>query len=695
MNLLTFIAVERYAFIMQSTSLRSLVRGLKRSIIIPAFAGMATLCLSMVVMAEDDNKKAEAVAANMHYATEILPLIEKYCMDCHDSVVTKGDLDLERFDSRQKVITSMALWTRMARRINENSMPPKDEIRPNAEEKKKILDWIKVAEGDNGHCNQLASQESANWYPGYVMSRRLNRQEYENTLSDLLGLELYVADNFPEDGSGGEGFNTHGNSLFLSAIQMEKYLSTADDAIETALLNYFTGEKVVSSIFKRKEYTSERKIFERLIPVKPSRDYEARDAASDVVNAFAQRAWRRPLEENELDRVLALFDKSYERGDGYKKSVKLAFKAVLISPNFIFLAEPEPDAIGDYPLGGYPLASRLSYFLWASMPDDELFELAEAGTLNDPVVLKGQIKRMLKDPRAQALGKTFASQWLGITQLGEARIPDAERFTEFNEGLLLAMKAEVAMFFNRIIQEDRSLLDLLDSDYTYVNESLADIYGIEGIAGEEMRLVQLPEDSMRGGLLGMSAILTNTSHSLRTSPVLRGKWVLDELLGERVAPPPPDVPAFDEEKIDTGEMSMRTQLELHRKNPECASCHDRMDPIGFGLENFDAIGRWRNEHKGNPVDAKGTLTNGKQFEGPAELKTVLLDRKDGVAKNLTRKMLGYALGRNLTRQDNCVIQDSMEALKANEYRPSGLIEEIVLSYPFRHRYSNGKLEETD
>lgn len=680
---------------MESVSLHSL-RGLQNPLYWVRLCVCMFVLMPLVAVAEDDEEKqAKLAAANKVYTDEILPLVEKYCMDCHDSLVSKGDLDLERFDSRQKVISSMALWTRMARRVNENSMPPKDEIRPSAEEKKKILDWIKEAEADTGHCNQLASQESANWYPGYVMSRRLTRQEYENTLSDLLGLELHVADNFPEDGSGGEGFNTHGNSLFLSAIQMEKYLRTADDAIETALPNYFTGEKVVSSIFKRKEFVSEREILERLIPVKPSRDREARVAATDVVNAFAQRAWRRPVEKNELDRVLELFDKSYARGDGYKSAVKLAFKAVLISPNFIFLAEPEPEAIGDYPLGGYPLASRLSYFLWASMPDDELLALAEAGTLNDPEVLRGQIKRMLKDPRAQALGETFASQWLGITQLGEARIPDAERFPEFDEALLYAMKAEVAMLFNRIIQEDRSLLELLDSDYTYVNESLATIYGIEGIVGEEMQLVQLPEDSMRGGLLGMSAILTNTSHSLRTSPVLRGKWVLDELLGERVPPPPPNVPAFDEEKIDTGEMTLREQLDLHRKNPECASCHDRMDPIGFGLENFDAIGRWRSEHKGNPVDAKGVLTNGKQFDGPAELKQVLMERKDGVAKNLTRKMLGYALGRNLTRQDNCVINDSMDALKANEYRPSGLIEEIVLSYPFRHRYSNGKLEETD
>ena len=659
------------------------------------FCVYVLVLMPLVASADDEKAKAERAAANMVYTNEILPLIEKYCMDCHDSVVAKGDLDLERFDSRPKVITSMALWTRMARRVNENSMPPKDEIRPTEEEKKKILDWIKEAEADNGHCNQLASQESANWYPGYVMSRRLTRQEYENTLSDLLGLDLQVADNFPEDGSGGEGFNTHGNSLFLSAIQMEKYLRTADDAIETALPDYYTGERVVSSIFKRKELESEREILERLIPVKPSRSVEAEDAASSVLLDFAQRAWRRPVEAEELGRIIDLFNIAYTRGDGYKSSLKLAFKAMLISPNFIFLAEPEPEAIGDYPLGGYPLASRLSYFLWASMPDDELLELAESGTLNDPEILKVQIKRMLKDPKAQALGETFASQWLGITQLGEARIPDAERFPEFNEALLLAMKSEVAMLFNRIVQEDRSLLELLDADYTYLNEDLADIYGIEGIEGDAMQLVQLPEDSMRGGLLGMSAILTNTSHANRTSPVLRGKWVLDELLGERVPPPPPNVPAFDEEKMDSGELPMRAQLELHRKNPECASCHDRMDPIGFGLENFDAIGRWRDEEHGNTVDAKGVLTNGAAFVGPAELKTVLLERKDGVAQNLTKKMLGYALGRNLTRQDNCVITDSMAALKENEYRPYVLIEEIILSYPFRHRYSNGKQEESE
>jgi len=365
---------------------------------------------------------------------------------------------------------------------------------------------------------------------------------------------------------------------------------------------------------------------------------------------------------------------------------------VLVSPHFLFLAEPQPAKQGDYQLGDFELASRLSYFLWASMPDEELFALARKSALANEEEIERQVRRMLLDPKAQALGEFFVSQWLGITPLGETIKPDPNRFPEFDEALAASMRLEPALYFTRIVQEDRSLLDLLASDYSFVDERLAAIYGIEGITGDEMRLVQF-EDDARGGVLGMAAILTTTSHPLRTSPVLRGKFVLEQLLGDRVPPPPPDAGTLPEDDQHTDGLSLREALELHRQKPECAACHERMDPLGFGLENFDPIGRWRVEQAGLPIDTAGELPTGESFSGPAELKELLLERKDAFTRNFTRKMLGYALGRSLTRYDDCVIDDALAAMEEIGGRPSALFVEIALSYPFRHRYSGGASQE--
>jgi hypothetical protein len=339
-----------------------------------------------------------------------------------------------------------------------------------------------------------------------------------------------------------------------------------------------------------------------------------------------------------------------------------------------------------YRLGDFPLASRLSYFLWSSMPDQELFSLARAGALQEEEMLRAQVARMLRDPKAGALGRQFACQWLGIYQLGETAKLDQQRFPEFTPQLSAAMQQEAAQFFQGLFAENRSLLELIAADYTYVNEALARIYGIEGVHGSELRRVQLA-DNRRGGVLGMSAVLAATSQPLRTSPVLRGKWVLEQLLGDEVPPPPPGAGVLPADEKHIEGQTLRQQLEAHRQNPDCASCHSRMDPIGFGLENFDPIGRWRETSQGAPVDARGELPSGEAFNGPAELKQILLARKDDFTRNLARKMLGYALGRALTSYDYCVVDKAVETLRENGYAAQSLVETIVLSYPFLHRYS--------
>jgi hypothetical protein len=366
-------------------------------------------------------------------------------------------------------------------------------------------------------------------------------------------------------------------------------------------------------------------------------------------------------------------------------ALKLPLKAVLISPHFLFLVEPEPDKDGVYELPDYPLASRLSYFLWASMPDDELLLMAAEGKLRDGGILREQVRRMLRDPRSRGLAENFTPQWLGLGALGETVRPDPQRFPEFDDALADAMRQEPICFFDDLIREGRSLLELLDADYTFANERLARHYGIEGVRGTAMRRVPLA-DKNRGGVLGMAGMLTVTSFPLRTSPVLRGKWVLEDLLGSRVPPPPPNAGELPKDDRNAKGLSFRKQLELHRSRSECASCHQRMDPLGFGLENFDPIGRFRTEQAGQPIDAVGELPSGEKFNGPRELRAVLLKQKTEFLRNLARKMLGYALGRQLYRFDQCVIDDSLKALEADGYKAPILLERIALSYPFRHRY---------
>ncbi len=624
------------------------------------------------------------------YENSIRPLVAQYCVECHDELLTKGDLNLDRFTTQAQALDSIALWQRAAKRVENKEMPPrKKKKQPTDEERALIVKWVGSLNLDEADCNQIANEESTAWYRGDVMSRRLNRMEYENTLRDLLGIEVEVADMFPADGAGGEGFDNDGSALFLSAIQMEKYLAAADLAIETALPARASTTLDAEQFALRSnadEVVEARYAAFRLEA--PARGEDARAAAQSALYDFTRRAWRRTPDEEAMARILGVYDEAIARGSRYESAVKLAMKGVLVSPHFLFLAEPQPPERGNYMLGGFELASRLSYFLWSSMPDEELLSLAEADGLKDPNVIQAQVKRMLRDPKADAMGKFFGGQWLGITQLAETTRPDPERFPEFGPGLKDSMKAEAYAFFNGIVREDRSLLDLIDSDYQYVNKELAGLYGIEGVEGDSLQRVQVANAS-RGGVLGMAAVLTATSHSLRTSPVLRGKWVMEQILGAHVPPPPPNVPALPEDDHNTEGLTFRQQLEVHREKEECAGCHKTMDQLGFGLENYDPIGRWRETQAEQPIDASGVLPSGETFNGAAELKATLMKQKDEFAKNLTRKMLGYALGRGLNRYDNCVVEDCMEALRANEYQPSALISEIVLSYPFRHRYSNG------
>ena len=609
------------------------------------------------------------------FRDKIRPILQRHCYDCHGPEKQKGDLNLAEFSEYEKVIEAPEVWALALERVQAYEMPPKEARELSFDRHRDLVRWLRnLPKPKKPDCDQIASDRNANFYSGYVMSRRLNRAEYRNTIRDLIGVELAVEDLLPADGGGGEGFDTTGSALFTSTIHIEKYLAAADRVLTTAL-----PEKT----WKLPPET--KKARDRILVAKPSLFGDRRKAARDVVSAFASRAWRRPVTSEEVERLLTMFDRAHQRGDGFVPSVRLALKGVLISPNFLFLAEPEPEKPGVHRLGAFPLATRLSYFLWSSMPDNELLALAGNGRLLDTNVYRQQIQRMLADPKAAALGERFALQWLDLEELGREKRPDPTKFPEFDPSLNAAMRDEVITYFNHIIRKDRPMLEIIDSDYTFVNARLAQIYGIDGVPGPEMKLVKVSNNA-RGGVMGMAAVHTSTSYPLRTSPVLRGRWILESLLGERVPMPPPDVPALEENPEKAGNLSLREQLEAHRTKSECASCHDRMDPLGFGLEHFDVLGRWRDQDRDQPIDAKGKLPSGETYDGSAGLKKVLMQRKDRVMRHLVRKMTGYAYGRELNRFDDCVIDRTMEALQNSDYRSSVLIEQIATSFPFQHRF---------
>jgi mono/diheme cytochrome c family protein len=623
-----------------------------------------------------------AVPSGPDYVQDVRPLLKTYCFECHNSTKRKAGLDLEQIDTASTAIDLPELWDQVGERVRAKEMPPAKGKQPTEDERTRVLAWVKHVADSQVDYDKLPKEQLQQILAGLPTSRRLNRVEYNNTLRDLFGVDLRAGDLLPSEGGGGEGFDNAGATLFTTPVLMEKYLEAAELVLGTLFpadnnkVNLVTPDEVARLDVARRA----------ILIAAPGPDTKPRDAARKVLEAFVPRAFRRPVAAKEIDRYLGIFDKAYQRGDAYDQSIKLALKGVLISPSFLFLIESPAEKKGIYRLDHFEVASHLSYFLWATMPDEKLIELAAQGKLHDEEVLRGQVRRMMRDPRARGLSDGFAAQWLGTRSLGKTVRPDARTFPEFDEELAAAMREETILFFDAIVREDRSVLEVIDADYTFVNERLAAHYKIEGVKGPQMRRVKVA-DPARGGVLGHAGILTATSFPHRTSPVLRGRWVLEELLGAEMPPPPPDVPVLnDGRRGKAATETIRQQLEKHRGKAECASCHARMDPLGFGLENFDALGRWRTEQGDQPVDSSGVLPTGEKFSGPVELKEILLEkRRTEFLRNLSRKALGYALAREIRRADMGVVRDCVQALEKGEFRASRLLETIALSYPFAHR----------
>jgi hypothetical protein len=415
--------------------------------------------------------------------------------------------------------------------------------------------------------------------------------------------------------------------------------------------------------------------------------HDQTDIFAKLIRPLASRAFRRRVTEGEIEGLTLVFFGARDRGETVERATQMALAAMLVSPSFLFRIETSPPPGASRNLNDFEIASRLSYFLWSSMPDNDLFRAAVRGELRSPEQVVAQARRMLRDPKAVALARNFGGQWLGLRGLDEID-PDPQRFPTFDAALRGAMRQETEFFFEHVVREDRSILEFLDADYTFVNERLARHYEISGITGEAFQKVSL-DPRQRGGLLGHASILTVTSNPTRTSPVKRGKWILENLFAAPPPEPPANVPELADGKSGQLTGTLRQRMEQHRADPACATCHKLMDPIGFGLENYDAIGAWRTRDGDAAVDASGELPDGRGFQGPGELRSLLAQRKDDFRRCFIEKMLTYGLGRGLEYYDACAVERIAAASAAADDRISVVIAEIVSSPAFRQIESEG------
>ena len=596
------------------------------------------------------------------YGDDIAPVLGKYCVNCHGGAKPRGGFRLE-FQDEGEVLRSVAedreFWGRLAENVRSGEMPPAKHPRPTHGEAARLLDWV--------DRDLLGLDCSGPPDPGRATIRRLNRAEYANTVRDLLFIDGFkAADDFPVDDAG-YGFDNIGDVLTLSPALLERYLAAAEQAVALA--------------FKDRE--ARLKLLEPARPIKET-FYNKQVRARAVIEGFLPRAYRRPTSEAEVERLMRFVRMSLAQdGESGDRAAFLAMRAALVSPQFLFHVEldREPARPGEaMPVNEFELAGRLSYFLWSSMPDDELTRLAREKTLRDS--LEGQVRRMLKDPKAVALTENFAGQWLEVRGLKDVS-PDPARYPAFDDRLRRAMAGETAHFFEAVVREDRGIIDFIDADYTYLNETLARHYGIPGVSGDEFRRVTL-DPERRGGLLTHASILTLTSTPTRTSPVKRGVWILENFLNAPPAPPPADVPPLEADgKPLTG--SLRRVMEQHRADASCAVCHDRIDPLGLALENYDAVGAWRDRDNGHEIDPSGSLPDGRSFRGPGGLRAVLKAGAGDFRRCLAEKLLTYALGRGLDYRDRCVLDEICAATALDDDRFSGLVLAVVRSVPFQYR----------
>jgi mono/diheme cytochrome c family protein len=737
------------------------------------------------------NTPSASAPSNDSFETAVKPMIQQNCIVCHNAKALTGGLNLQRFlnESAPEALKDREVWEKVDEKLKAGEMPPPGMPRPAADRVTAATQWIE---------QQYAFEDrNAKLDPGRVTVRRLNRFEYTNTVRDLLGVNLRVAEDFPPDPYA-YGFDNVGDALSLSPVLTEMYLKAAE-RVAKAAIPVGEGDKALSVRYASENigqqlqlhvetihdfpvdgqynlrfqwekgepagtvltghiYIDDKEVLKQSIVVtatldrtmvapsvpisqgphrfevamevapdakqpKPAKDvlpypsllevagpfhplpYEQtasfkriffngpvpsgfpNDYAREILTRVAHRAYRRPPTKAEVDHLMNLAKLVHHQGGSFYESMQVALEGVLMSPNFLFRIEQDPPGDTTHRISDPELASRLSYFLWSSMPDDELLALAENNTLHQPEVLHAQMKRMLADPRARSIASNFGGQWLETRNL-QFQKPDPKMFPGYDLELRDDMETETEMFIESVIQEDRSILDFLNGKYTFLNQRLAEFYGIPGVQGREFRRVDL-NGTERSGIITQASVLTASSYPTRTSPTIRGKWVLTNILNTPPPAPPANVPALADTATGGKVVSVRERLEMHRSNPVCASCHSRMDPLGFALENYDAVGRWRTSEDGLPVDASGRLPDGKAFSGGDGLKALLMANSSKFVDCLTEKLLTYALGRGVEPYDRPAVLKIENRVENNGYRFTELVGGIVDSAPFqmRHRQS--------
>jgi len=728
------------------------------------------------------------------FEKNVQPVLVQVCNNCHNPQLNSGNLNITPYFQSSSLSANRDGWAKILAKLKAGEMPPPGIPGPSPEA---MATLIGVVESGLAKADQSLKPD-----PGRTIAHRLNRNEYANTIRDLLGVDFRSTDEFPADDSG-YGFDNIGDVLTVSPTLMQKYLSAAEQIASRAVggdplpkpgfvnrhdrirkvgdstielkdaVDYdaeyivkvnitghrgptdkpvklrisvdgktikevdvpvqisavnrqggatqrgveegrmfltanehtfraeFLNDEFVKPLNAQARTNANSNIFPETIEIGgpyPSAETHTTDkkvlmcepatgaaCVDRILTTFAHRAYRRPVTKPEVAELSAIYEKAKKAGYTPKQSLQFAIADALVMPQFLFRMEHDPAPGVTARISDIELASRLSYFLWSSTPDDELLRLAEASKLHAAEVLDAQVKRLIADPRSSALADNFAGQWLQTRSL-DAMKPDAKKFPEWGPELKEAMRTETSMFFQAVMQENRPIADFIDGRYTFLNEQLAKFYGIEGVTGPEFRRVELTEANaaQRSGVFTQASVLTVSSYPTRTSVVLRGKYLLETVLNAPPPPPPPDVPRLNEDTVGVAK-SLRQQMEQHRADALCASCHSKMDVLGFGLENYDAIGRWRTTDGKFPIDSTGNFPNGKSFKGPAEMKALLHDNMPEFIRCLAEKMLTYGLGRGVESYDRPVVDDLVRQTAAGDDKFQPLILGIVHSLPFQQR----------
>ena len=626
-----------------------------------------------------------------HYWDVVKPIFDNNCNKaCHNADDKKGGLNLNQFDFILSIQRRGEVFLRVIEHVESGTMPPEGKTPLTKMEKDTLLFYVKKYIKD-----ALEKPD-----PGLITSRRLSNREYEYAIKDLTGVTIKTDSLLPRDPGGGEGFDNFSGTLYITPLLVERYFEVAESVISQMHGDAALWRNHVPSnsfnLFQKIKHWWYAWVFEKDLA------YEATiKKAQQAINSFTTLAYRRYLSPSERDKLLDFFIEVYQNvpveSDKYDEAIQEVFKAVLVSHHFLIRQEADPPLTEPYQVSSFELATRLSSFLWCSIPDTELLEAAYREDLRNPELLRKQVKRMLADAKSRRMAESFVTQWLEIDNLVKPEFEkDAALFPEFNMNIRAAMYQETVEYFNYTLSESRNFLELLNGSYTFLNQTLASYYGIEGIKGKEMRRVELQQPE-RGGILGMGSVLTTTSLPNRTSPVLRGKWVMEKVLSSPPKPPPPNVPELEATKAIHDELTLREALVIHREDPACFGCHQDMDDLGFALENYDAVGRWRVNYlnSSQPIDVTGNLKSGEAFEGAVELKNILNTRQEQFAKGISRKMLGFALGRSIEFKDTKTVEQLAQVLIDNKFDPVPFIEEVVLSYPFQYKKTDKVVVDTD